>query len=218
MSKTSKPRATMLFCFALAGLWAGSVVTYTVVSINPDVMQTAEVNLTQEENSGRFFNRDGTPRTTPYDPGTAPPFIERDGTVRPGVEDVVPGDFEFPEPIITITPATPVVPPVVEAPVVEAPAVDESPVVDEPETPQTDIFSGAFSALQRLFNGEGNFSDIINIAIAAFAIFGGAQFGSSDMLFKVVLGLFSKKGNFNDILEARLGPATTRRSRRRSRK
>ena len=206
MNKTSNPRTTLLFCAALAGLWAGSIVTYTVMSINPAPMHTAEVVLTEQDSAGRIFNRDKVPRTTPYDPDTAPPFIDKsiDVEITPA-EEVIPGDFEFPTPVVPVAPS--------------APAVPTAPVVpDTPEVSPTDAITGVFGSLQRLFSGEGNFTDIINIAIAAFAIFGGAQFGSSDMLFKAILSLFSKKGNFNDILEARLSPNAGRRSRRRSRK
>ena len=183
----SNPRFTLLFCFLLAGVWAGSVVTYTV-NKSPNFRSTAEVTL---DAAGRIFNRkgnkgDGGGDTTPYDEKTAPPL----GEAAPPI----PEGMTFP------------------APTLEDVIADAPPAAAEPTAP-TDMISGVLGSFTKLFGGEGNFSDILNIGMAVFALFGGAQLGGSDTLFKVILGLFSKKANFHAILEDTIDPPTPNRRR-----
>lgn len=201
----SKPRFTLLFCFLLAGIWCGSVVTYTVTET--DVIRTAEVQLT--DTAGRFFNRnrdDQPKRTQPYDSESAPPLNGTPGVeVPPAADEPVPDGMAFPAPSTPTTPPTVVTPPNVAVP----PAAD-------PTSP-TDMLNGVLGSVTKLFNGDGNFSDILNIAMAAFALFGGSQMAGSDSLFKIILGLFSKKANFNAILKDRVDPPAGGRRRRRNR-
>lgn len=189
----------MLICFLVTGIWAGSIGTL-IVQDHPEFRQTAEAQI---DAAGRLFNRNKNEpnRTQPYDSQTAPPL---DGTQEPDAEPV-PEGMAFP------APSTPPVPPVNVTP-----PVAEDPPAADPTSP-TDMLNGVLGSLTKLFNGEGNFSDIMNIAIAAFAIFGGGSTLGSDGFFKIILGLFSKKASFNDILKDRIDPPTRGRRRRRNR-
>lgn len=195
-----KPQSIMLSCFLIAGMWAGGIATYLAMS--NDYQQTAEVTLDSSGNVAmeaqiRLRDRlrgggDQSPRTQPYE--EAPQLVD------PSLEG-----FQFAQPVVPVV-DQPVTPPVVAAPVVTP---------TEPTEPDNPI-TGALGSLQKLFQGEGNLMDIITIAIAAFAIFGGAQFGGSDLLFKTILGMFGGKANFNDILENKLDSRGSRRRKRRA--
>ena len=248
-----KPRFLMLSCFLMAGIWAGSIVTYLSTCGADDNVPTADVLLEDEQLARpRLFNRAEEPRTQPYDEQNAPPLVTEQ-----------PEEFIFAEPVSPMTtpevapspPSAPVpVAPTGNTPLQDilVPLINELAAPDAPDgepnkrrqsilnvltplitqlVPQvpevipttppienTNPISGAFGSLQNLFNGDGNFGDIIKIAIAAFAIFGGAQFGGSDMLFKVILGMFAGKKNFNAILENRVKSSSGGRRRRRLRK
>ena len=203
-----KPNRIMLSCFLVAGFWLGSIVTYMVsdVDIQCPVVHDSIADLDPDiQARPRLFNRGQKPDSTqgndgevkPYDEATAPPL-----------------GFEFPEP---------------EGPVAPAPAPEVTPEVTpevvEPE-PSKSPFSqitDVFGSLSRLFNGEGDFSDIINIGLFALMIYGGFGLGGSDSALKLILGLFSKKGNFGEILEGALakkaangGIIARRRDRRRA--
>jgi hypothetical protein len=106
------------------------------------------------------------------------------------------GDFQFP-PVVGDLPAPPVQP--------------EPGAQDEPSGEIT----GILDAVRKLINGEGNFQDIIKIGMTIFALFGGAQMGSSDWLFKLMLSLFSGKANYDDILEERVRNRRVKRRLRR---
>ncbi len=186
-------------CFVLAILWAGTILNYTATA-KPKT--TAELHRTTLD--GTAFTAESTadpaafgdrlrrkPRTEPYVEQQAPPL---DGAPTPPGEDF---KFQF----------APVTPP--------AYAPDEGvppPTAAAPAEPEGQV-QGILSAIKSLFAGEGDFEDIIKIGMTIFALFGGAQFGSSDILFKTILGAFSQKASFNDILEDRL-----RKSGRRSRR
>lgn len=215
------PRYIMLGCFLVAGLWAGTIVTYmTISSANPDVTRTADILLAEvTEPAARFGDRlrgirgDNSPRTQPYvDPPQPDPTIEDIiGSPAP-----VPDEFQFPAPVTETPEATPAPAPTIESdrPLLKLlegfikSQTDPSPGVTEPDASENPI-TGALGSLSRLFSGEGDFGDILKLVIMGFAIFGGAQFGGSDILFTTILGLFSKKARFNDIVEDRV--ATNRR-------
>jgi hypothetical protein len=185
-------RAIFLSCFIVAGAWAGGIVSYLV--IDGDRPHTTEI---VSKTGGDFMARpklfgqteQKEKATTPYDEATAP-------------------EFEFPEANGPGTVA-PVVTPEV-TPEVAAPPAEGGETLTIP-----DQYTDVFGAVKRLFNGEGDFQDILKIGIFALSIYGGAQLGGSDVLFKFVLGLFSKKGSFSDILEDRLKTDTKKRDARR---
>lgn len=164
----------------LASVWAGSLVSY-IILVN--IQKTAEVRADSGDAQTdaarrRLFRRDKEEkRTIPYDEKTAPEL--KDGEVAPPAAEGE--DFQF---------ATP------NSPLDEADAL----LAEIPAEPAGEI-TGILDAIKKLINGEGGFQDIIKIGIAAFALFGGSKMGSSDMLFKVILGLFSKKANYNAILK-----------------
>lgn len=192
----------LLICFVLAGGWAGSVASYTLYD-RTQPTQTAEHKLDGIE-TGIFFNRGEKQekRTQPYTDPSTPKFET----------PPVPEGLEFPAPAgpePTIEDIIGDKPPVVVAP----------PVVETPEKQgDSNPISSALGSLTKLFNGEADFSDIINLAVAAFTIFGGAQLGGSDILFKTVLGLFSKKTNFYAILKENVDLDTNRRLLRKLKK
>jgi hypothetical protein len=93
---------------------------------------------------------------------------------------------------------------------------------EEPKDSPFSQFTDVFGSISKLFNGEGDFSDIIKIGMFALMIYGGFGMGGSDTALKLILGLFSKKGNFGEILEGALakkaatgGIIARRRNRRR---
>ena len=202
MSKPNRgPQFMMLFCFVIAGLWAGSIGTY--IATENSGLQTADVELTQEA-AGRFFDRKEGGDTEPYVQGTAPPL---------GKQAPLPEGIVFPTPDVPDTAPLPISPGTATPPVFSPPiAVTPPDAAVGEENPIT----AALGSLQKLFAGEGDFSDIMKVAMAAFAAFGGAQLGGSDILFKTILGLFSKKSNFNAILEDKLLVTGSRRARRRA--
>ncbi len=196
----SNPKSIVLFCFLIAGVWAGSIVTYAVVS-QSEKGSTAELYLTDNQvadNQAAFGDRLRNRKKKNRDQDTEP-YVEETAP-KLNAEQESPGtDFQFK--------------------FAEAVAPDEAKEsTDKSSEPANDI-EATLDSVQRLFSGEGSFQDIIKIGIAAFALFGGTQFGASDGLFKIILSLFSKKANFNAILEEKLqqNGGTTRRSRRRSR-
>ena len=193
-------RSVLFGCFILAGVWAGGIASFLALDTRHGVLRTADIQgimSTGEEVSNsldaarrRFlFRQDEAEekRTDPVDEGGAP--------------DLGGEEFNFPAPVTPDAPA----------------AEPAAPVVDTPVPGPLDSITGALESVQRLLQGEGDFKDIISLAVTAFALFGGAQFGSSDMLFKFVLGLFSKKANYNEILEGKLGSRRARRRARRAR-
>jgi len=212
------PRFLMLSCFLVAGLWAGSIVTYTTISsANPEVSRTADIVLAElTEPVARFGDRlrgiggNEPDRTQPYvDP--APTIEDIIGGPAP-----VPEDFQFPTPV---TEAAPAPAPVVERPLLgllEGFLQSQTPDGATPGTGDNPV-TGALGSLTNLFQGSGDFSDIIKLVIMGFAIFGGGQFLGSDMLFTTILGLFSKKARFNEITEDRIN-LNKRRLLRRNRK
>jgi len=184
----------------MAGLWAGAIATYMSI---PDYDQTADITIHQGQGTAGLLDRlraQGNNRTQPYVDPAAPTVVD------PSAEA-----FDFPQPILPpaltdLIPAIPAIPGLTAPPVPPAESAEDNPI------------TSSLGSLSRLLNGEGGLQDIIKLAIAAFAIFGGAQFGGSDMLFKMVLGLFSSKANFNGILEERLkrnGGGVLRRRRAR---
>ena len=196
-------------CFLMAGLWAGAISTYLALDPGRHISHTAEVTgfvgRVEAARQKFFFKKseDRSEDSTPYDEKTAPDLGK-----APETEG-----FEFAAPVgppeaEKETPPAVVAPPVVVAPLAAEAGTEAGPL---------ESINGALGSLQKLFAGDGSFKDVIEIAVAAFAVFGGVQFGSSDMLFKFVLGLFSKKGNFNAILEDKIGATGGRRARRRAR-
>lgn len=195
------PRVKFLVSFALAGLWAGSIVLFLVVPSPVEVYRTAEIHrsletdtVDAEEARRRLFDRQGNKRekrTTPYEEKTAPQFEQ-----TPGVDSEDGPGFQFPS--------------------VNTPAGD-APVETVGETESaTDQITGVFDSLKALLNGEGNFGDIVKIAITAFALFGGGSTIASDGFFKIILSLFSGKASYNEILNKSQKPS--RRARRRARR
>ena len=204
-AKTQSFRLTYFTAFALAGVWAGCIVAFLLINqtrrastpvstseIKLDTLSGTAFDQAQPAARRKFlFNKNKEPRTQEYTEEGAPPLDGEDTTE----------DFQF-------APVTPPVAPPTAPPAVVAPS--------PPVEPQNEI-ADTLDSLKKLFNGEGGFQDIIKIAITAFALFGGAKFGSSDVLLKTLLGIFSQKANFNALLEERLelnGVVTRRRKRR----
>lgn len=221
--KNKYSRMLMLGCFLVAGLWAGTIVTYTTLSsANPEVSRTADVILAEiTEPAARFGDRlrglrpDSEPRTQPY--------VEPDPTIEDiiGSPAPVPEDFQFPTPVTEAAPA-----PEQERPLLKLlegflqGQIDQAPGAtpgDAPDAGSTNQITGALGSLSNLLSGEGDFSDVIKLVIMGFAIFGGGQFLGSDMLLTTILGLFSKKARFNEIAEERVA-TNKRRLLRRNRK
>ena len=201
--KTLSPRTMFLISFSTAGFWAGAIVVFLVIPSEPRLLQTAEVHRSTvsdsedtEEARRRLFNFRGPnnkepDRSTPYEEETAPKFQESPGIPTSPI-------FQFPSVVNPVGPPPEGVGPV---PVTES---------------ATNQITGVFKSLIALFNGEGNFGDIVKLAITAFALFGGGSTIASDGFFKIILGLFSKKASFNDILNDAQKPP--RRARRRARR
>jgi len=156
---------------------------------------TADLSLTVEEaaRNRRFFDK--RQRSTPYTEGTAPDLGTPEG---PPAEELLDdnGKFQFPQPVV---------PPV---------AAQEPPPPTQPGGPDNEI-DDVLGAITRLFNGSGDFQDIMKLVIFGFALFGGGKTLGSDGFFKIILGLFSGKASFRTILEERLEPVENPRRRRR---
>lgn len=216
------PRAIMLCCFLVAGLWAGSIVTYTTLnSANPEVVRTADIVLTElSEPAARFGDRlrgmrgDNEPRTQPY--------VEPDPTIEDiiGGPAPVPDEFQFPTPVTEATPE-----PKSDRPLlnllegfIKQQIDGATPGDGTPGATPTNPITKALGSLSRVLSGDGDMSDIITLVIAGFAIFGGGQFLGSDMLLTTILGLFSKKARFNEIAEDRVAANKRRLLRRNANK
>ena len=177
-------RSIMLSCFLVAGLWAGSIVTYVAVSTSPTFARTADLTF-DSAFGAKFLTRPRLLKPSQPEPGQTTPY-----------EESTAPQFQFP------TPVPPQVAPIPEV-TITAPAVPQpevAPVVPQPEGVENQI-QGVLSAVQSLFNGDGNFQDILTIGLFALSIYGGYNIGASDGLFKIILGIFSKKSNYDQILD-----------------
>lgn len=190
--------------FPLAIIFGALVGTCTQSCCDsPDTRVTADISVGDpssiiEVQRRRIFRKsqqeDNAPRTTPYVDESAPDLIDDSvGGEAPIFEFAVPEKAEV---------------------VVDPP--DDLPQPTNPvEDTVTDQVTGVFQSISKLFNGEGSITDIVSIITVVMALFGGSSMGGSDTFFKLILGLFSGKANFNAILQERVSNDKKPRRRRR---